>query len=430
MAEIASTTFSQTDGSNTGALPGLSGASAPNLIDDSIRAMMGATKREHDWRNFTVTSGGSSNAYTLTYTVAPTAYYTGQRFGFITNFSNTSAATVNVNALGAKTIKKMVAGVATDLSSGDFASGDYIDVVYNGTNMIWINKGQATTVSAASDTSQGIVELATTTEVLTGTDTARAVTPDALAALWEKGSDIASAGTLTIGEGEYFHVTGTTTITDIDFGTAKDGRKAILVFDGALTLTHNATTLILPGGASITTAAGDSCMVVQDNADNVKVAWYQKASGAPIVSASNVLTYIGTVRGANSNQDLTGIGQFTSFLIKGSLLSGGGPSGNVTVAISEDNGSSFGTARTLAASGAAHAQAHGSAIITGVGSTATNKVVTPAFATADDIDAGAGTVATYTTTATESTKTGITNALRFVSGAATQVFSFDVFGIS
>lgn len=143
------------------------------------------------------------------------------------------------------------------------------------------------------------VDFATTTETLTGTSVADVLNPDCLAALWEKGADIASAGTISIGEGGYFHVTGTTTITDIDWATAKDGRAAILVFDGTLTLTHNATTLILPTGASITTAAGDTCCVVQDNADNVKVVWYQRASGAALAGGAGS----GDVVGPGSSTD-------------------------------------------------------------------------------------------------------------------------------
>lgn len=122
--------------------------------------------------------------------------------------------------------------------------------------------------------------LASTTEVLTGTDAAKAVTPDALAALWEKGSDIASAGTISIGEGGLFHVTGTTTITDIDPATDKAGRPFILVFDGALTLTHHATTLILPGGINITTAAGDVGYFVSEGSDAVRCVTYRTASGS------------------------------------------------------------------------------------------------------------------------------------------------------
>jgi len=125
------------------------------------------------------------------------------------------------------------------------------------------------------------LNIASTTEVLTGTNAAKAVTPDALAALWEKGSNVASSSTISLGEGGLFHITGTTTITDIDFATGKDGRHAILVFDGSLTLSHNATTLVCPGGVNIQTAAGDWCIVFQDSSDNVHIAFYQRKNAFP-----------------------------------------------------------------------------------------------------------------------------------------------------
>lgn len=115
----------------------------------------------------------------------------------------------------------------------------------------------------------GDVPLASTTEVLTGTDAAKAVTADALAALWEKGSDIASAGTISVGEGGFFHVTGTTGITDIDPGTDKAGRLFWLEFDGIVTVTHSAT-LILPNGKNFATAAGDILGFVSEGSDAVR----------------------------------------------------------------------------------------------------------------------------------------------------------------
>lgn len=146
--------------------------------------------------------------------------------------------------------------------------------VWDPTNTTWIQINVAGTA-------------ASTTEVLTGTNTTKFVSPDALAALWEKGSDEASAGTVSIGEGGFFHVTGTTTITDIDFDTDKAGRACILMFEGALTLTHNATSLILPTGANITTAAGDCCLVVSEGGDNVRVVWYMRKDGTPLAGGSS-----------------------------------------------------------------------------------------------------------------------------------------------
>ena len=67
--------------------------------------------------------------------------------------------------------------------------------------------------------------------------------------------DVASAATVDLGAqaSDNLRITGTTTITS--FGTAASGVTRNLRFAGALTLTHNATSLILPGGANITTQA-------------------------------------------------------------------------------------------------------------------------------------------------------------------------------
>lgn len=66
---------------------------------------------------------------------------------------------------------------------------------------------------------------------------------------------LASAATLDLGAvmAGVVDVTGTTTITAI---TLRVGQTRTVRFTGVLTLTHGAS-LVLPGGASITTAAGD-----------------------------------------------------------------------------------------------------------------------------------------------------------------------------
>lgn len=78
-----------------------------------------------------------------------------------------------------------------------------------------------------------------------------------------------SAATTTIGtagSGETLHITGSTTITSL--GVSQTGVTRNVIFDGALTLTHNATSLILPTNANITTAAGDSAIFVCENGAN------------------------------------------------------------------------------------------------------------------------------------------------------------------
>ncbi len=132
--------------------------------------------------------------------------------------------------------------------------------------------------------------LATTTEILTGTAANKAASPDSIAALWEKGSNITSATTIAIGEGGFFHVTGTTTITDIDPTTDKAGRPFVLCFDGALILTHHATNLILPTGANITTETGDCAWFVSEGSDAVRCVMYQRKDGEALVGGGGGLT--------------------------------------------------------------------------------------------------------------------------------------------
>lgn len=105
-----------------------------------------------------------------------------------------------------------------------------------------------------------------------------------------KGTNIASAATTNIGAatGNLVHITGTTTITAL--GTVQAGTRRVVVFDGVLTLTHNATSLILPTGANITTAAGDIATFVSEGSGNWRCAVYQRASGAALSSSGGGLT--------------------------------------------------------------------------------------------------------------------------------------------
>jgi len=76
------------------------------------------------------TTGGSSNAYTLSLIPSVTAYVAGQTFTFNASFANTGAATLNVNSVGAVPIT--VNGTVA-LRSGAIPSGAVVTVVYDGT---------------------------------------------------------------------------------------------------------------------------------------------------------------------------------------------------------------------------------------------------------------------------------------------------------
>lgn len=111
-----------------------------------------------------------------------------------------------------------------------------------------------------------------------------------------QGSNIASASTinLTTATGNYVHITGTTTITAI---TLAQGAERTIVFDGALTFTNGAS-LILPSGANITTAAGDTAKVRGEAAGVVRCVAFMRANGVAIVGetyASSAENIAGTI---------------------------------------------------------------------------------------------------------------------------------------
>lgn len=110
--------------------------------------------------------------------------------------------------------------------------------------------------------------------------------------LAHKGADIASATTMDIGAvaGLMHDITGTTTITGL--GTVSAGIWKVLKFEGALTLTHNATSLILPGEANITTANGDVAIVISEGSGNWRCLSYTKVSGAAIVGTTTTAPFL------------------------------------------------------------------------------------------------------------------------------------------
>ena len=149
----------------------------------------------------------------------------------------------------------------------------------NAANSAWIDEGLV----------DELINAATVSEVLTGTSTAKAVTPDSLAGVWQRGADIASASTLSLpaGGGGVFNVTGTTGITGIS--SAQGGRSVRLRFAGSLVLTHNGTSFILPGAQNITVSAGDVAHFINDAAQDASGSnWrcyeFQYAAGGPMLA--------------------------------------------------------------------------------------------------------------------------------------------------
>lgn len=132
MTDLINDDWSQLDSNNTGASPnGVTGGYSPSTIGPIIRAIRGGIKRDYVARTPILTSGGTGNTYTLTFEQAPTSgYKKGLLYSFWADKTNTGSASLNVNSLGAKTIRRHD---QTVLSGGEIVSGSVITVVYDGT---------------------------------------------------------------------------------------------------------------------------------------------------------------------------------------------------------------------------------------------------------------------------------------------------------
>lgn len=315
---------------------------AGQTINNSARAMMAKVGALVKALKGAYVTTNVSNAYSIAVDFEPSALSKGWVGIVRFNAANTGAATLAIGSLAAADLRDRD---GTALSSGFIAANSFHLVMYDTTASYYriLSKAASSSIAStditdfteavqdvvgalsgfggvgltfsyndgagtvtldadtATDSASGIAELATTTETITGTDTGRVVTPDGLAALWEAGANITDGATITIGEGGYFNlITSTTAITAFTITTDKAGRSFRVRFDTARTLTHNATSLILPGGANITTAQGDIAFVRSLGSGNVVVEHYSKANGQAVgAAATTPMTYLGSISTAS-----------------------------------------------------------------------------------------------------------------------------------
>lgn len=186
---------------------------------------------------------GSANAYAVAPVPALGSYAAGQLVLLKPGNAVTGAATLNVNGLGAKTIKLPD---GSDLGANAMVTTGIYLLVYDGTNFIVTNPAQTANFLLA------------------------------------RGTALASAATVDVGAAtsDFVEVSGTTAITSL--GSTATRNHVWLKFQGVLTLTHNGTALILPGAANITTAAGDMAEFIRISAGNWQCVDYIPASGKPL----------------------------------------------------------------------------------------------------------------------------------------------------
>ena len=153
-----------------------------------------------------------------------------------------------------------------------------------------------------------LLNAASVTEQLAGTATAKSSTPDSVAALWQRGTDITAAGTLSLpatGGGVFNLSGGATTINGIS--SASGGRQILWRANAAHTLNYDGTGFVLcNNGDDIVCASGDTWLTVNEAAQdgtgsNYRLFFYQRASGSPL----NITDQLGSQAEAETNTSTT-----------------------------------------------------------------------------------------------------------------------------
>lgn len=251
--------------------------------------------------------------------------------GNVVVFTGSSAASLNLPAVataplgaGWLVMNSGTAALTIDPNGAELVNGAATLVLQAGGSAMLTRVGAAWSAAVISNSVIGA----------TGAALMATATPSAGADVLSAAPvDIASAPTTDIGAATSpnVRITGTTTITSL--GTAPAGVRRFLAFAAALTLTHNATSLILPGAANVTTAAGDTAVARSLGSGNWMMESYARAATLPFLNSMATGRLLGrTDAGAGATQEISiggGLSLASGVLTGPSLPQAAGGVGNV-----------------------------------------------------------------------------------------------------
>lgn len=265
--------------------------------DDHIRLIKAAAINSFPGFTGTIMAGGTdvgvSNVYVLNPPSGLLAYTANMMVLWFPSNTNGGASTINISGLGPISIKRMDGSA---IVNGDIMANQPLAMVFNGAEFRLI-----------AVTKQYVDNLVIS-GVLPGQagNAGKPLITDGIAATFRndfgiamdeaKGVDIVSASTINLsgiaGSGNLVHITGSNTI---NLMTLASGAERTLVFDGVPVLT-NSGNLILPTGANITAAVGDTVIVRGDGSGIARIISYTRASGRPLVEQTpTALTLVATL---------------------------------------------------------------------------------------------------------------------------------------
>ncbi len=296
---------------------------APGITTDGTSQLtLGEAGTSAGALNFKNTTSGTTSIAPPAGALGTVLNYTPAANGTLLN----DASSLNASNLGSGTVPDArfpatlpaASGVnLTALNASNLGSGTVPDARFPAT--LPAASGVNLTALNASNLSSGTAPIARG-----GTNASTAA--GALDSLITAEATVASATTTDLGAvtSRNVSITGTTTITGL--GTVTSGVMRYGRFTGALTLTHNATSLILPSAANITTAANDRFTAISLGSGNWLVYSYTRADGTALVGGvsgpyTSLAATMSTARLLGRTTASTG--QAEEISVSGATLSGG-----------------------------------------------------------------------------------------------------------
>lgn len=300
----ASTTSENTSGASVG---------GTGALLFSTPAQIAAQIQSNSWLYAVEDGTGSDDTYTWAFTPAITAYTTGMMMLIKFTVANTGACTGNANTLGAKTIKKYVAGALADLETGDIVANMSGMLYYDGTYLVLLN---ATATMPTTALLQEMSDFFSTTAItgaqattLVGGGNASSLHTHAIAILSGQRAQNAASGSQTFAHGlsttpKYIEVTVTTTGFDAATAGVFDGILSHGYSDGSVhkCVYHGANA----NGASdaVPTAGLDTSNCVRVACDDAGTTNVLQVATASFDSTNVTLTWTLTGTGTATNMNI------------------------------------------------------------------------------------------------------------------------------
>lgn len=179
--------------------------------------------------------------------------------------------------------------------------------------------GSVTSDDVSNESSVGGV---TVTNALDQLDSDKQAARDELDFLNIATGNVTAAATTDLGaeEGDLITLVGTTEVTS--FGTADAGITRKVVCASATPITYNATTLIIPGSASIVTAAEDWFIAQSYGSGVWHIVAYTRRDGSPLVSEVDNNLTASTTRAPSKTAVNAGLADKATVRVNGALKKG------------------------------------------------------------------------------------------------------------